>query len=773
MVRPRGKSNPMLKPTRLLKTSSSGGASVLNLQMAPVSALTPALEEDLESQARASLSLFGFGVDDAVNWSLVHAADSSLAVAAATNGAGSPSPQHNGGLSTGSSAGSATGLGGGAGASSSVDARVKLLERVCPIGTNSFLWNTMNLGESGMNASLVNDPSAVDATVNPGEDDPDWDPLGYGHIFGSKILQQYLVKSVVVVPASVEEVVDLIIRSDRDDMETAMHHFVGVKTTAAGIIYRRKRRRGSTGSGKHPHRRHHTQSGSSSSFTSQRTTTVSSTPSSNSSSNSLTNSGNGAGRSNSRPMAPSGSSSGIRTPVSVTPPRQFHHLSSQSQSTTDLSDSSSTGGSDDDDDDEDEEEVVEVLDGLDDAYQAFTELNRPLPTAQRQQRPGLRSAAASMESHSNNSSSSSLLQQPASHNSSTSSLVVATAPLPTSMPPGAAAAQMSIDEYRTALTQGGQQGNLSLRWVVGERNGRMFSQRANYCLLDYECVLVNDWEDDAGSGDVRPMYVRALQSVYLPQCQPWLDELGTRPTDLQPTGIMVREAPHAPGCVEVQFVASVLEKAQLPMTARRSKLRALCAKIGKLEEVLTSRRLSQSLLAHQPHWVSDRERPVCHCCEKVFNLRRRRHHCRLCGEICCSDCCPKKDVALPEVGTTSVRVCTECARQKRRHSGDVLEQQQQMTPRTPVLSPVARGVSASPSTYLPTPPPLHHPLLGSSHSSPSPSPDFYLSSSSSYSSGASFSGSASSAPAHLGERKPSYASAMFHKLKSSSSNLSS
>ncbi|TYZ60868.1 hypothetical protein PybrP1_001440 [[Pythium] brassicae (nom. inval.)] len=755
-------------PSRLLKTSSSGGASVLNLQMAPVSALSPALEEDLESQARASLSLFGFGVDDAVNWSLVHAADTALGAAAGS--AGTPGP-----LSVGTAAGSsaaAAGLGasssngsgsnGSSSAGGGVDARVTLLERVCPIGTNTFLWNTINLGESGMNASLVNDPSAVDAALAPGEDDPDWDPLGYGHIFGSKILQQYLVKSVVVVPASVDEVVELIIRSDRDDMDTAMHHLVGVKTTAAGIIYRRKRRRSSSGA-KHPRRRH---AQSSSSSSSQRGAPAAS--------------GGGGGAAGGAPAPTSSSSSSsltnscgvTRTGVSATPPRplQLQHLSSQSQSATDLSDSSSTGGSDDDDDDEDEEEVVEVVDGLDDPYQAFTELSRPLVVSTRgHPRSGKRSTAASMESHSNNSSSSSLHQQPASHNSSTSSMTSTGAP-----------ATLSMDEYRSALTQGGQQGNLSLRWVVGERNGRMFSQRANYCLLDYECVLVNDWEEPAAPADVRPMYVRALQSVYLPQCQPWLDELGSRPTDLQPTGIMVREAPHAPGCVEVQFVASVLEKAQLPLTARRSKLRALVARIGKLEEVLTSRRLSQSLLAHQPHWVSDRERPVCHCCDKVFNLRRRRHHCRLCGEICCSDCCPKKDVALPEVGTTSVRVCTQCARQKRRYSGDVLEQQH-APPRTPVLSPVGRSAAASPASFLPTPPPLHHPPLGSSHStsslsSSSLSPDFYLSTSSSYSSGASFSsgggGSSSSAPVPLGDRKPSLASAMFQKLKSSSSSLS-
>lgn len=715
MVRPRGKSNPM-NPSRLLKTSSSSGASVLNLQMAPLPALAPALEEDLESQARASLSLFGFGVPDAVNWCRVSTAESPTHTSSAgVNGTSSISSSLNG-TSASSSSNSTAGLNGHANGSSNSSAsaansNITLLERVCPIGTNAFLWNTMSMGESGvsgMNASLVHDPSAVDASIAQGEEDSDWDPLGNGHVFTSKILQQYLVKCIAFVPASVDEVVDLIIRSDRDDMETPMHHLVGIKTTAAGIIYRRRRRRRT----KHAPRRHNIRSTSST----MTTTTTSSSMSSRDTAASISSSRRGP------PPPSSTQQSSRRTRVS--------------QSAGDASDSSSSG-SDDDDDVGDDDEVVQVLD--DDST------NAALTSAPPRLHVGLRATAtssSSLESHSNNSSSNSLHQYQAQ-----------SPPLTT-----------YLDEYRASLTQGGQQGNLSLKWVVGEKTGRMFTQRANYCLLDYECVLVNDWDDS--SDCVRPMYVRALQSVYIPQCQPWLDELGSRPTDLQPTGIMVRDAKHRPGFVEVQFVASVLEKAQLPLTSRRAKLRALGAKIAKLEEVLTSRRLSQSLLAHQPHWVHNRDRPVCHCCEAPFNLRRRRHHCRLCGEICCSECCPKKDVALPEIGTTSVRVCVFCVKQKRRHSGEVLDGGPVV--RTPVLSPVAKTPATAAFAPALSPPPLHAPLqhsLSSSSSSLSSPSEYYLSTSSSYTAAANGVGGSSS----LGDRKASLASSMLHKLKSSSS----
>ncbi|XP_046371772.2 rabenosyn-5-like [Haliotis rufescens] len=37
-------------------------------------------------------------------------------------------------------------------------------------------------------------------------------------------------------------------------------------------------------------------------------------------------------------------------------------------------------------------------------------------------------------------------------------------------------------------------------------------------------------------------------------------------------------------------------------------------------------------------WIPDSEVPACLCCERSFSLRRRRHHCRICGGIMCEQC---------------------------------------------------------------------------------------------------------------------------------------
>lgn len=622
----------LLKPT----SSTQSMSSALSLQPAPLTSatLSRAVEEDLESQARTSLSLFSFGAVDSVNWSPVSASAAAAAVSATDN----------------------PGTGGAI--------KVRVMERVCPIGTNSFLWNTMNSLVSGSEGddptSFSADPAAANGNGSSGvggsssweNDTPEWDAAssaaGLNNVFASKVLQQYLVKCVALLPSSIEEVVDLLVRSDREDMELPMQHLVGVRTTSSAFVYRRKKKR---------LRR-----------------------SNNSSSNNNTN-GN--------------ASDGIS-----------QRMASQA-STLDCDSESSYSDSD-----------LESEEDL----QPFAGISRESSTGRAR---GTRGDSLEVDR-----------------------LTGSATPTTRATNSGPYLSPTYMEDYRTAMATSGHQGNLSIKWVVGEKSSRMFASRTTYCLLDYECILVNDWDESA---DPSPMYVRTLQSCYSPHCQSWLDEVGSKPTDLQPTGFMVRQARGRDGYVEVQFVASILEKAQLPMASRRAKLRALCAKIARLEEVLTSRRLSQSLLVNAPHWVHNRERLGCRICDAKFGLSRRRHHCRLCGEICCSECCPKMDVALPDVGSTSVRVCIGCV-QKRRKSCESV---------TSSSSAPMSTLSPSKGACMATPPPPGHPSLRSASSSPS---DYYLSSASSYGSAASSYNNGGS----LGERKHSLASSVFQKMKSSS-----
>ncbi|KAH9196592.1 hypothetical protein AeNC1_001405 [Aphanomyces euteiches] len=65
-------------------------------------------------------------------------------------------------------------------------------------------------------------------------------------------------------------------------------------------------------------------------------------------------------------------------------------------------------------------------------------------------------------------------------------------------------------------------------------------------------------------------------------------------------------------------------------------------------------------LVHADDWVCDYERTLCHVCTRPFNTFRRKHHCRMCGEVVCRNCTLHKHVNIISIGTTKVRVCLSC-----------------------------------------------------------------------------------------------------------------
>lgn len=55
-------------------------------------------------------------------------------------------------------------------------------------------------------------------------------------------------------------------------------------------------------------------------------------------------------------------------------------------------------------------------------------------------------------------------------------------------------------------------------------------------------------------------------------------------------------------------------------------------------------RLAAPLTA--PVWQPDSDRDSCSRCRQVFSLLLRRHHCRLCGLVCCSHCTRKVSASI-------------------------------------------------------------------------------------------------------------------------------
>jgi len=80
--------------------------------------------------------------------------------------------------------------------------------------------------------------------------------------------------------------------------------------------------------------------------------------------------------------------------------------------------------------------------------------------------------------------------------------------------------------------------------------------------------------------------------------------------------------------------------------------------------------------------VEDALRPTCASCNHEWSLSKRRHHCRLCGDVYCDKCSPHK-VELPLEGVEfqkPVRICTYCHPDV--EQGNYFSQRRYLTPLT-------------------------------------------------------------------------------------------
>lgn len=65
----------------------------------------------------------------------------------------------------------------------------------------------------------------------------------------------------------------------------------------------------------------------------------------------------------------------------------------------------------------------------------------------------------------------------------------------------------------------------------------------------------------------------------------------------------------------------------------------------------------------RPRWVKDDSHETCLNCKEEFNIFRRRHHCRNCGELFCGNCL--KSIPIPDLEYNSPQyVCNSCLRKR-------------------------------------------------------------------------------------------------------------
>lgn len=107
---------------------------------------------------------------------------------------------------------------------------------------------------------------------------------------------------------------------------------------------------------------------------------------------------------------------------------------------------------------------------------------------------------------------------------------------------------------------------------------------------------------------------------------------------------------------ELEVVVSGNLKSEVAKSVMMNAAQAL----SNLERIVEDLRITSQQFIRREHWVRDVDRTGCQLCMRNFRTWRRKHHCRMCGEVVCSDCSIVRLVELPVVGQSKLRLCKAC-----------------------------------------------------------------------------------------------------------------
>ncbi|KAL3665108.1 hypothetical protein V7S43_009740 [Phytophthora oleae] len=95
-------------------------------------------------------------------------------------------------------------------------------------------------------------------------------------------------------------------------------------------------------------------------------------------------------------------------------------------------------------------------------------------------------------------------------------------------------------------------------------------------------------------------------------------------------------------------------------TTRRMNMLSYLTAFQQLNTALLVMRLRESPYLTSENWVKARK--SCCVCQGKFTMSRRKHHCRLCGDVACSKCSEIHQIKLGKAGKCPFRICVNCER---------------------------------------------------------------------------------------------------------------
>ncbi|KAG3035689.1 hypothetical protein PC121_g548 [Phytophthora cactorum] len=234
---------------------------------------------------------------------------------------------------------------------------------------------------------------------------------------------------------------------------------------------------------------------------------------------------------------------------------------------------------------------------------------------------------------------------------------------------------------------------LAVRWFVCRCSNPMVSD-CDFCLQEYtkrysidELSMNGDhynnnrWEDGDAEGlhpiGEMPLAYKLLRSMETRHCPELLESHRVVRCKV-PLGGFILYPTDSSDKTDVVFYMSIAQDdpnnrsgnnntmltqcSDRQFRALQSVVRQMALQVSRLDSAVDSYKMSLHLESLRTlQWVRNAERNECVVCYRRFHqLTRRRHHCRLCGEVICRECSVHKDIDLPTFGPTALRICTGC-----------------------------------------------------------------------------------------------------------------
>ncbi|XP_061092625.1 1-phosphatidylinositol 3-phosphate 5-kinase isoform X1 [Conger conger] len=111
-------------------------------------------------------------------------------------------------------------------------------------------------------------------------------------------------------------------------------------------------------------------------------------------------------------------------------------------------------------------------------------------------------------------------------------------------------------------------------------------------------------------------------------------------------------------CLEYSLFLEGRRKSEAPLGSHDPRTAVqLRTALKRLKEIMEGKSQDSDL---KQYWMPDSQCKECYDCNEKFTTFRRRHHCRLCGQIFCSRCCSQEIPGKFMGYTGDLRACTYC-----------------------------------------------------------------------------------------------------------------